>query len=103
MLTEFAALIDRLTEEHGTSYVRAGDDRVFSLGGAGYYVVFDQNVWGGLVEVFTPTASLTIKQDETGKVVVNGGSLDEKATKATMREAIDKLSSYYDDRYWQTP
>lgn len=103
LLTEFAGLVERLSEEHGTSYVKAGDDKVYSLGGGGYYIVFDQNMWHGSVEVFTPTASLTIKQDESGKVVVNGGALDEKATKLAMRETIDRLAGYYENRYWQTP
>jgi hypothetical protein len=103
LLGELAQLIDRLMEEHGTSFVKAGDDQVYALGGNGYNVVFDQNRWQGQVEIFTPTATLSVKPDQGGTPVVNAGTLDEKATKQALRESIDHLASYYENRYWITP
>lgn len=103
LLNELAELMNRLTEEHGTSYVKAGDDQVYALGGDGHMVVFDQNRWRGQVEIFASTATLSVKPDESGKPIVSAGALDDKAIKQTLREVIDKLANYYEDRYWQTP
>ena len=33
LLTELADFIDGLWQEHGTSFVKAGDDRVYAFGG----------------------------------------------------------------------
>lgn len=102
-LSGLSALIEELWEEHGTSWVRAGDNQVYCLGGAGYIVVFDEQKWQGLVEVYTPTASITIRPGETGEIDVTSPNLDEKAIKSGLREAIDKIRNYYANRHWQTP
>jgi hypothetical protein len=102
-LSALAELLDSLTAEHGTSFVKAGDDKVYALGGNGFMLVFDERVWDGLVEVFTPKAALTIKADESGTSQVTAANLDEKGIKAALRESFDGLRSYYENRYWSTP
>jgi hypothetical protein len=92
-----------LQEEHGTSWVRAGDDRVYAFGGDGYIIVFDEKKWDGLVEVFTPKISVAIRRQDGGAMSVSAADLDEKGIKSALREAANAISKYYEKRYWRTP
>jgi hypothetical protein len=102
-LSDLSALMEELWEEHGTSWVRAGDNQVYCLGGAGYIIVFDEQKWRGLVEVYTPEATISIRRSETGEINVAAPNIDEKAIKSELRAAIDTIRNYYKNRYWQTP
>ncbi|HEU4387584.1 MAG TPA: hypothetical protein VFV34_07290 [Blastocatellia bacterium] len=102
-LSELADLIDSLSAKHGTSFVKAGDDRVYAMGGNGFLVVYDERLWDGLIELFTPKAAITIKPDESGAPQATAANLDEKAIKSALQEGVDGLRSYYEGRYWSTP
>ena len=102
-LSELADLIESLSAQHGTSFVKAGDDKVYAMGGNGFLVVYDERLWDGLVEVFTPKGAITIKPDESGTPQVTAANLDEKAIKSALSEGVEGLRSYYENRYWSTP
>ncbi|HYP26859.1 MAG TPA: hypothetical protein VE262_09085 [Blastocatellia bacterium] len=103
LLTEMAEFIDGLWQEHGTSFVKAGDDRVYAFGGKGYVLVLDESKWDGLVELITPKGALSIKPGDDGQYQVSSTIADEKTIKQILRDGIDGLKSYYDNRYWSTP
>jgi hypothetical protein len=103
LLTELADFIDGLWREHGTSFVKAGDDRVYAFGGNGFILVLDELKWEGLVELITPRGALSIKPGDDGQYQVISATGDEKTIKQILREGRDGLKSYYENRYWSTP
>jgi len=103
LLTELASLIEWLQTEHDKSYVKAGDDKVFAYGGDGFVLVLDETVWNGLIEFVTPKGALSIKPGEDGKITVTSTVTDEAAVKGLLRDGIDSLRRYYENRYWTTP
>lgn len=103
-LARLAATIDELWSDHGTSFVKAGDDRVYALGGAGYIVVFDENRWGGLVEVLTPKVTIAIRPLEGQSALsVTAPEVDETKLNQLLEETAESIASYYQKRYWHTP
>ena len=103
VLAELASLIDWLQTEHDTSYVKAGDDKVYAYGGDGFVLVLDESVWDGLIELITPKGALSIKPGEYGSISVTSADQDEAAAKQILRDGIDGLRRYYENRYWSTP
>jgi hypothetical protein len=103
LLAELAELMDWLWSEHGLSFVKAGDDKVYAFGGNGNVLVFDESKWNGLIEFITPKGGLSIKPGEDGKITVDTAGKDDKTVKAIFREGIDAIRSYYRNRYWVTP
>jgi len=103
-LTKLAATIDELWSDHGTSFVKAGDDKVYALGGGGYVVVFDENRWGGLVEVLTPKVTITIRPvDGQSTLSVTAPDVDETRLNQLLEETAEAIANYYGKRYWRTP
>lgn len=102
-LTELAELIDKLSTEHGLSFVKAGDDKVYAFGGNGYVIVLDESRWEGMIEFLTPNGALTIKPDASGKMVVEAGDADEAKTKKLLKNGITGLRAYYENKYWKSP
>ena len=102
-LSSLADVLDWMWTEHDKSFVKAGDDKVYAFGGGGYIVVVDESMWGGLIELITPKAGVTIKPGDDGKLIVSGPNLDEKGVRETILEGIQGLQSYYENRYWSTP
>jgi hypothetical protein len=103
LLTGLSELMEWLATEHDLSFVKAGDDHVFAYGVSGYILVFDQSRWAGLIELLTPTNAFTIKPVEDGTITVTSTNADEKASKQLFKEALDRIRSYYESRYWSTP
>ena len=103
LLAEFASLIDWLQTEHDKSYVKAGDDKIYAYGGDGFVLVMDESVWDGLIEVITPKGALSIKPAEDGKITITSAVEGEAKVKEILRESIDGLRRYYENRYWSTP
>ena len=103
LLGELAELIDWLKGNHDLSFVKAGDNAVYAYGGNGYVVVFDESLWGGLVELLTPGGTFAIKPGEDRQVVVTSSNPDEKASKQSFKEALTAIRDYYQTRYWSTP
>lgn len=103
LLTELAGLIDWLQTEHDKSFVKAGDDKVFAFGGGGFVVVLDESVWRGLIELVTPSGSLSIKPGEDGKIKITSTVEGEAATKQILKEGIEGIRRNYENRYWSTP
>ena len=102
-LTQLAELIEWLESEHGKSWVRAGDDRVYCYGGCGHIIVFDQSKWEGLIELETPDGSVTIKPGEGGQLEAASEGKDEAAIRKMIEDCIEGINSYYENRYWSTP
>jgi hypothetical protein len=102
-LGELAELMEWLWSEHDKSFVKAGDDKVYAFGGNGYTLVLDESKWQGLIEFLTPKGAMTIKPDENGKITVTGPSQDEKAVKELLKDGIQGVRQYYENRYWSTP
>lgn len=96
-------MIDWLQDQHGMSFVKAGDDKVYAFGESGYVLVLDESKWQGLIELMTPSSTVTIKSGDDGAITVFGANLDEKAIKETLRNGIDGIRRYYENRYWTTP
>lgn len=103
MLTELASLIDWLQTEHDKSYVKAGDDKVYAFGGDGFVIVMDESRWDGLIEMITPKGNLSLKPGDDGKISVTSPVEGGVAVKDILREGIDGLRRYYENRYWSTP
>lgn len=103
LLGELAELIDWLQVNHDLSFVKAGDSAIYAYGGNGYVVMFDESIWGGLVELITPDCTFAIKPGEDGKVTVTSGNADEKADKQRFKTALAAIRDYYETRYWRTP
>src|SRR5205807_7147014 len=95
LLGELSGLIDWLTATHDLSFVKAGDNAVFAYGGNGYVVIFDESVWGGLVELLTPGCTFAIQPGDDGKLVVTSSNTDEKTSKQSFKAAIAAIRSYY--------
>lgn len=102
-LLELADLINWLQTEHDKSFVKAGDDKVYAYGGNGFVLVLDESLWDGLIELITPTGGLSLKPGEDGKINVTSAVEGEAAVKKLLREGIEGLRAYYDNRYWSTP
>ena len=103
LLIDLAGLIGWLQTEHDKSYVKAGDDKIYAYGGGGFVLVMDESGLDGLVELITPTGSLSIKPAEDGKITVTSASEGEAAVKQILRSAVDGMRTYYENRYWSTP
>ena len=103
VLTELAGLIDWLHTEHDNSFVKAGDDKVFAFGGGGFVVVLDESVWKGLIELVTPSGSVSIKPGDDGKIKVTSTVEGEAATKQILKDGIEGIRQNYENRYWSTP
>jgi hypothetical protein len=103
-LTKLGATIDNLWSDHGTSFVKAGDDKVYAIGEAGYIVVFDENRWGGLVEILTPKVTISVRPvpGQSG-LSVTAPDLDEAKINQLLNETAEAISGYYGKRYWHTP
>ena len=102
-LSALGEVVDWLWKEHGQSFVKAGDDKVYAFGGNGFVIVFDESKWEGLVELMTPKGAATIKPDESGKLVVDAANFDEKAVREILNQGAEGLRRYYEKRYWSTP
>jgi len=103
-LTRLASTINEIWADHGTSFVKAGDDRVYAMGGAGYIVVFDENRWGGLVEVLTPKVTISIRPvSGQSTLSVTAPDTDETKLNQLLEETARALQDYYGKRYWHTP
>ena len=104
LLAELANLIDWLQTEHDKSYVKAGDDKIYAYGGDGFVLVLDESVWSGLIELITPKGGLSIKPGEDGKIALSSSTQPEaEDIKQILRDGIDGLRTYYENRYWSTP
>jgi hypothetical protein len=103
LLGELSGLIDWLSADHDVAFVKAGDNALFAYGGNGFVVIFDETIWGGLVELLTPGCTFAIKPGEDGKLIVTSSNADEKASKQSFKEAIAAIRTYYETRYWSTP
>jgi len=102
-LTNLAEVIEKVWADHGTSFVKAGDDKVYALGGAGYVVVMDERKWDGLVEILTPDATITTRRNEDGTLAVESANLEESDIKKHLKSTSEHLKEYYEKRYWKTP
>jgi len=102
-LSDLASTLEDLLADHGTSFVKAGDDRVFALGGGGYVVVLDERKWDGLVEVLTPEATISVRPTAEGNHDASAPNLDQSAVTNKLREANSRIRDYYGKRYWKTP
>lgn len=102
LLAELASLIEWLQTEHDVSYVKAGDDKIYAYGGDGFVLVMDESGLNGLIELITPKGALSIKPADDGKITVTAAE-GEAAAKEIIREGIDGVRRYYENRYWSTP
>jgi len=103
LLAELASLIEWLQTEHDKSYVKAGDDKIYAYGGDGFVLVMDEAILDGLIELITPKGALSIKPADDGKITVTSAAEGEAAVKEILRDGIDGLRRYYENRYWSTP
>lgn len=102
-LNELHKLIERLWNEHGMSFVKAGDDKVFAFGGNHSVIVFDESKWAGLIEVITPIGGITIKPGEDGEYLISGNNLDDETILQVLNRGITEINEFYQNRYWITP
>lgn len=102
-LSELHELIEKLWNEHGMSFVKAGDDKVYAFGGNHSVVVFDESKWAGLIELITPKGGITIKPSENGEFLISGNNLDDKAISNVLNEGITEIREFYQTRYWKSP
>jgi hypothetical protein len=98
-LTNLADVVEKVWADHDTSFVKAGDDKVYALGGAGYVVVMDERKWEGLVEILTPDATISTRPGEGGTIAVTAPNLEESDIKKHLKATADHLIEYYQKRY----
>ncbi len=102
---ELAALVttvERLHRERTVSFVAAGDEKIYAYGGNGFVAIFGEDVFGGLVEVETPTGTIRIEPDERGAPSVNAADGDDsRPVGERLSEATRQLETYYRRRYWK--
>ena len=103
LLSDLASLIDWLQTEHDKSFVKAGDNKVYAFGGDGFVVVLDESVWDGVIELITPKGAASIQPGPDGKTNVTSAVEGETAIKQVLRDGIDGIRKYYENRYWSTP
>ena len=103
LLSDLASLIDWLQTEHDKSFVKAGDNKVYAFGGDGCVVVLDEALWDGVIELITPKGALSIQPGADGKSTVTSAVEGEAAIKQVLRDGIDGIRKYYENRYWSTP
>ncbi|MFY9553278.1 MAG: hypothetical protein WAV20_25705 [Blastocatellia bacterium] len=103
LLIELAALVDWMQTEHDKSYVKAGDNKVYAFGGDGFVVVLDESTWDGTVELITPNGGLSIKRGDDHKIAITVAPENKASEKEILRQGIDGLRRYYENRYWSTP
>ncbi len=102
-LASLRDLLDRLWNEHGVSFVKAGDDKVYAFGGNHSVIVFDESKWAGLIELITPSGGVIIKPGETGEYNISGNNLDDQSILKILNEGITEITEFYQQRYWKTP
>ncbi len=102
-LSELAATLDEISAKHGTSFVKAGDDKVYAMGGAGYVAVLDESKWDGLVEVLTPDATISVRPGPDGGHEASAPNLEQNVVAEKLLQAAAAIRAYYDRRYWRTP
>jgi hypothetical protein len=102
-LLKLADVIDRLCAEHDTSFVKAGDNKVYAFGGNGYIAIFDEAKWDGVIELITPKGTLSIKKDPSGGVEVTSAVKETDAITEIISDGARGLDDYYQNRYWSTP
>jgi hypothetical protein len=102
-LSALRDLINKLWKDHGMSFVKAGDDKVYAFGGNKSMVVFDETLWEGLIELISPGGIITIKPAEINEFVVSSNNLDDLSMKKIMDEGINEIDDFYQNRYWHTP
>ena len=102
-LSELAATLTEISAEHGTSFVKAGDDKVYAMGGAGYVVVLDEREWEGLVEVLTPEAAISVRPGAGGVHEASAPNMEPKLVIEKLKQAATAIRDYYDKRYWRMP
>lgn len=102
-LAELASLIEWLQSEHDKSFVKAGDDKVYAFGGDGYVLVLDQSLWDGLIEMVTPKGGVSIKPGDDAKITVTSAVEGEAAIKQILKDGIEGVRRWYENRYWSTP
>src|ERR1044072_5322195 len=88
-------LIEKLWDEHGMSFVKAGDDKVYAFGGNKSMVVFDESKWEGLIELITPIGNVTIKPGENGEYIITGNNLDEPTIQKVLISGVKEISEFY--------
>jgi hypothetical protein len=98
-LEAFVAAVERAHAEHRVSFVAAGDEKIYAYGGDGYVVVFNERVFGDLVELETPCGSARIEPNKDGSLAVTSTPPDVDADEL-LSEAARGLLRYYEKRYW---
>lgn len=103
--TQLAALVDtieRLHRDHTVAYIAAGDDKIYAYGGDGYVAIISQRVFGGLVEIETPTGTIRIEPNDAGEVAASGSEGESAAALGErLLEAKSRIERYYDKRFWK--
>ena len=98
-LNKLSSTIDEIWSEHETSFVKAGDDKVYAMGGGGHIVVFDENRWEGLVEVLTPKVTISIRPvPGQSTLSVTAPDADESKLNQLLEETAEALRTYYVNR-----
>jgi hypothetical protein len=103
-LEQLAGLISWLQNEHDKSFVKAGDNKVYAYGGGGFVLVLDEDLWNGQIELITPQGGVAIKPGDGNGVSVAGGAAEDEATlKQRLKDGVEGVRRYYENRYWSTP
>jgi hypothetical protein len=88
-LEKFAALMDKLWQEHLTSPTIAGNEKFYAWGNIDYAVVMSTHKFNDVVDVKTKIGSLEIKKESDGKISCQ--IVEDKPLKK--KDSITKLSN----------
>jgi hypothetical protein len=100
VLDDFIDVVEHLHRDHRVSFVQAGDEKIFAYGGGGYVLVISELVFGGLVELQTPTASLRVEPDASGALTVVVVTPEGGSAASILEDGCAGLRRYYGKRYW---
>lgn len=68
LLEKFAALMEKLWQEHLTSPTMAGNEKFYAWGNIDYAVVMSERKFDDVVDIKTKIGSLEIKKEADGKI-----------------------------------
>lgn len=101
-LLDLLNIVDWLHADHRTSFIAAGDQKVFAYGGNGYTLVCSDRLFDDVIELTTPNDSVRIEPDSTGrlKAALVGDPVTSDLS-AVLEQASVHIRLYYKRRYWK--
>lgn len=100
-IRDLVAAVERIHEEHRVSFIAAGDEKIYAYGGNGYVAIVSDRMFGGLVEVETPSGNLRVEPDDEGRLAATPDAGVTRDVGELLAETVRNMLLYYERRYWR--